>query len=266
MMTTSISTEAMAQQLEDVWQQDCPPLAPFSETGILKTVEEAYAVQTHWTRLRLGKGDKILGRKIGLTSRAIQEQLGVKEPDYGSLWNSRFFPSSKDRAVIPSRLFIQPRLEGEIAFKIGRKIQGPNITSQEVMEATQSLAVAVEIIDSRIENWRIKLIDTVADNASYGGFATGEWSESLLKSDLPSLKMTTVQNGNCVAEGMGSAVMGHPAVAAAWLANKLSTFGISLEPGDVILSGSLAKAIPARQGDEFVFQVKGQSPLTIVFE
>jgi 2-keto-4-pentenoate hydratase len=171
-----IEPEVLAKRLDDAWENR-RPLAPLSESEGLDAVEEAYAVQTAWTELRLrDKGEKIVGRKIGLTNFAIQEQLGVNEPDYGSLWASRQFPVSNGRAELPAEVFIAPRLEGEIAFLIGRSLAGPDVTLQEVLAATEALAVAVEVVDSRIEDWRIKLADTIADNASHGGFVVGPWT------------------------------------------------------------------------------------------
>ena len=222
-------------------------------------------MQTRWSVLRLSRGERILGRKIGLTSRAMQEQFGVSEPDYGSLWASRYFPAQSGRAAIPTDLFLRPRLEGEIAFLIGSPLKGPGVTLQQVLSATAALAVAVEVVDSRIENWRIKLIDTIADNASYGGFTVGPWSRSLREANLRTLGMLIHQNGRSAVEGIGAAALGYPARAVAWLVNKLVPFGINLEPGDMVLSGSLRKAIPAQQGDTFVLEAYGQPPLTVSF-
>src|SRR5690606_31238602 len=119
--------------------------------------EDAYAVQSAWTQLRLSKGERIVGRKIGLTSRAMQEQLGVREPDYGTLWASRYFPAVGGRATFPANVFLQPRVEGEIAFLIGRRLAGPGVTLQEVLASTEAVAVAIEVVDSRIADWRITL-------------------------------------------------------------------------------------------------------------
>lgn len=215
-------------------------------------------------RLRQSRGERVVGRKIGLTSLAMQEQLGVSEPDYGSLWDSRYFPSTDGRAEIPTELFLQPFLEGEIAFLIGERV-GENATPEDVLAATEALAVAVEVVDSRIADWKIKLPDTIADNASYGGFTTGPWSRSLREADLRTVGMLISKGDSQVTEGLGAASLGHPARAVAWLADKLASFGTSLEPGDVVLSGSLGRAIPVEQGDSFVLEAHGQPPLSVSF-
>jgi 2-keto-4-pentenoate hydratase len=261
---TTVDTEALARRLDEAWESR-KPIAPLGESEGLEDVERAYEIQTRWSELRLSRGERIIGRKIGLTSFAMQEQLGVSEPDYGSLWESRYFPASGGRAEIPAEPLLQPFLEGELAFLIGRPLAGPGVTLQEALAATDALAVAVEVVDSRIEDWNIKLPDTIADNASYGGFTTGPWSRSLREADLRTVGMLINKSGSRVAEGMGAASLGHPAEAVAWLANKLASFGTSLEPGDIVLSGSLGRAVPAQQGDVFVLEAHGQPPLTVSF-
>lgn len=258
------ATEVLARRLDEAWENR-QPIAPLTESDGLESVEQAYAIQSRWTELRLERGERLVGRKIGLTSPAMQEQMGVNEPDYGSLWASRYFPAKTGRVDIPADVFLQPRVEGEIAFLIGKPLEGTNVTPQEVLVATEALAVAIEVVDSRIEDWRIKLPDTIADNASYGGFTLGPWSRSLREADLRTLGMLIHQNGDPVVQGVGAAALGGPARAVAWLANKLTSFGVRLEPGDMVLSGALGKATPARKGDVFVLEVYRQSPLTITF-
>ena len=259
-----MDTEALARRLDEAWE-NCKPIAPLSESEGLEDVEQAYEIQSKWSELRQGRGERIIGRKIGLTSFAMQEQLGISEPDYGSLWSSRYFPAEDGRVEMPFEPFLQPFLEGELAFLIGRPLSGPGVTLQEALAATDALAVAVEVVDSRIEDWNIKLPDTIADNASYGGFAVGPWSQSLREADLRTVGMLISKDGSQVAEGLGAASLGHPAKAVAWLASKLASFGTSLEPGDVVLSGSLSKAVPVRRGDEFVIEAHGQPPLWVSF-
>lgn len=261
---TAVDTEALARRLDEAWESR-KPLAPLSESDDLEDVELAYEIQIRWSELRQGRGERIIGRKIGLTSFAMQEQLGVDEPDYGVLWDSRYFPAQGGRAEMPAEPFLQPFLEGELAFLIGRPLAGPGVTLQGALAATDALAVAVEVVDSRIEDWNIKLPDTIADNASYGGFTTGPWSRSLREADLRTLGMLINHSGSRVAEGLGVASLGHPAEAVAWLANKLASFGTGLEPGDIVLSGSLGRAVPVKQGDIFVLEAHGQPPLTVSF-
>src|ERR671926_540165 len=153
--STTVDTEALARRLDEAWENR-KPIAPLSESDGLEDVDRAYEIQTTWSQMRIGRGERIIGRKIGLTSFAMQEQLGVSEPDYGSLWDSRYFPAQGGRTEMPAESFLQPFLEGELAFLIGRPLAGPGVTLQEVLAATDALAVAVEGGGSRIEDWNIK--------------------------------------------------------------------------------------------------------------
>lgn len=261
----SAGVDELARRLEDA-RNSLRTIAPLSESDGLEAVETAYAVQTRVTELRCEAGDRVIGRKIGLTSKAMQEQLGVTEPDYGSLLASRFYPAHQGRATVPTEVFLQPRMEGEFAYLLGKPLAGPHVTSQEVLAATEAVSVSFEIIDSRISDWRIRLADTVADNASYGALTLGPWSRALRDADLRTVGMLIDHNGRRAVENLGAAVLGNPPRAVAWLANKLHTFGLTLEPGDIVLSGSLGPSIPAQRGDVFTVEVHGQPPLTVVFD
>lgn len=241
------------------------PIPPISETEAVSDVETAYAIQNSWTQMRLQRGEKIIGRKIGLTSKAIQTQLGVNEPDYGTLWQSSFYEAKDGQAAIRAGDFLQPRIEGEIAFRILKPLREADITPEQILDATEACALGVEIVASRIADWRIKLIDTIADNASYGGFTLGPWDRQMQRTDLGALAMTVHHNGELVAEGLGSAALGHPAASTAWLANKLLEYGVSLEPGDIVISGGITKMFPVNAGDEFRFALTGQPDLTVTF-
>jgi 2-keto-4-pentenoate hydratase len=256
--------DVLAQRLDRAWEERFT-IPPLTESEGVTDAATAYAIQTRWTALRVARGERILGRKIGLTSKAVQEQLGVNEPDYGTLWASRYFPTVNGRAEAPIDVFLQPRVEGEIAFLIGETLDTPGVTPQQVLAATEALAAAIEIVDSRIDNWRIRLADTIADNASYGGLILGPWSRDLRKSDLRTLGMIMSHNGRPAVFGVGAAALGHPATAVAWLANKLQSFGIPLRAGDIVISGALAATIPARRGDIFVLEMHGQPPITLRF-
>jgi len=257
--------ERLAQRLDEAARTHIPIL-PLSESEGLTSVETAYAIQTRWTEMRTVRGEKVLGRKIGLTSKAIQQQLGVDQPDYGNLWDTTFYPAKDGKVEIPASDFVQPRIEGEVAFLIGKPLRKPNIKMQDVLAATEACALGVEIVASRITDWRIKLVDTIADNASYGGFTLGPWDRSLVQSDLGALAMTIYHNSVLSAEGKGAAALGHPAISTAWLANKLLEFGVSLEPGDIVISGGITKMLPVKAGDEFVFTLTSQPSLTISFK
>jgi len=253
---------AFAEKL-DAAMKTGAPLPHFSVSETVATLADAYAIQTAWTALRVARGEKIMGRKIGLTAKAVQEQLGVDQPDYGTLWESSFYEARNGSVTVPASHFIAPRIEGEIAFLIGKPLERPNITPADVLAATEACALGVEIVDSRIADWKIKFFDTIADNASYGGFTLGPWDRKLRDADLAAIGMTISQNGVRVAEGTGAAVLGGPAISCAWLANKLLEFGVSLQPGDVVISGALMKMIPFKAGDQFVFDLAGQPPLAV---
>jgi 2-keto-4-pentenoate hydratase len=256
--------EAVARKLDEAWER-CEPIEPLTDSDGLGPPERSYAIQSRWSELRERRGERVIGHKIGLTSRPMQELIGVDEPDYGRLWSSRYFPARRGRVEIPADVFVQPRVEGELAFLIGAPLVGPGVTPQEVLVATEALAVSVEVIDSRIRDWRIKLADTIADNASFGAFTLGPWSRSLRSADLRTIGMLIHHDGVPVVEAIGAAALGHPARCVAWLANTLSTFGVTMQPGDVVLSGSLGTAIPARRGDVFVLETHGQPPLSVTF-
>lgn len=256
--------ETIATRLDTAWQTQTP-IPPISESDGITDVNSAYAIQQEWTNMRLGRGEQIVGRKIGLTSKAIQQQLGVGEPDYGTLWQSSFYPAENGQVTIAAGDFLQPRIEGEIAFLIGKPLREPGITPEQILEAAEACAMGIEIVASRIADWRIKLVDTIADNASYGGFTLGPWDRELRQADLGALMMAIHQNGKLAAEGLGSAALGHPAVSTAWLANKLLEFGVSLEPGDIVISGGITKMLPVRAGDEFLFSLTGQPSVKVTF-
>jgi len=259
-----VSVAAIAERLDTAWRTHTP-IPPISESDGVSDVATAYSIQTHWTNLRLARGEKIAGRKIGLTSKAVQQQLNVSEPDYGTLWQSSFYEARNGKVTIPANDFLQPRIEGEVAFLIGKPLREPNVTPEQVLAATDACALGVEIVASRIADWKIKLADTIADNASYGGFTLGPWDKAMRDADLSALVMKISRNGEQVAEGLGSAALGNPALSTAWLANKLISLGISLEPGDVVISGALTKMMPFQAGDEFLFSLTGQPDLTVRF-
>ena len=259
-----MNVETLARRLDEAWESRMP-VAPLTESDEL-SVEDSYAVQTRWTGLRTERGERISGRKIGLTSAAMQNMMGVNEPDYGSLWSSRYYAAdSSGRARVPSGTFIAPKVEGEFAFLISEPLSSADVTAEDVLAATEALAVSVEIVDSRIKDWKIKLADTIADNASYGGYTLGPWDAELVQRDLGALSMTVRKNGESVVEAVGAAALGNPANAVAWLARKLHSFGVSLNPGDVILSGSLGGAVDAARGDVFELETHGQPPLSVEF-
>jgi 2-oxopent-4-enoate/cis-2-oxohex-4-enoate hydratase len=224
------------------------------ESGI--TIEDAYHISLRMVDRRVElDGEKIVGKKIGVTSRPVQEMLGVFQPDFGFLTDAMQYP---DAAEIPiGGNLIQPRAEGEIAFRLKKDLAGPGVTEQDVLDATATIMPCFEIVDSRIHDWKIKIQDTVADNASCGVYVLGKNEVDPRDYDLPNLKMTIYKNGEFHSEGLGSAVQGNPLTAVAWLANTLGEFGIPFKAGEVILSGSLAPLIPVVAGDEMSLEIEG---------
>ena len=265
-MTNSL-VETLAHRLDDAARTHIP-IPPISESEGITNVDTAYAIQRGWTELRLARGENVVGRKIGLTSAAIQKQLGVDQPDYGNLWSTTQYTAHNGQVEIPTSDFVQPRVEGEVAFLIGKSVRASAdepITPEQILAATEACALGVEIVASRIADWKIKLVDTIADNASYGGFTLGPWDPTLREHDLGALAMTITHNGTLAAEGVGAAALGHPAKSVAWLANKLSEVGGSLEPGDIVISGGITKMLPVQAGDQFVFTLTSQPSLVVSF-
>jgi 2-keto-4-pentenoate hydratase len=257
--------DELARRLDDCWEQR-RTVEPLSETDDLTSPELAYAVQRRWTELREARGERVIGRKIGLTSSAMQQQMGVSEPDYGDLWASRFYPARAGRSVMPAEVFLQPRAEGELAFLLGAPLTGTSVTALDVLAATEAVAVAVEVVDSRITDWRIRLVDTIADNSSYGALTLGPWDRALVYADLRTIGMRLRHNGQQVVAATGSEALGHPARSVAWLANKLGSLGVPLRAGDIVLSGSLGRSVPVRRGDVVDVDTHGQPGLSVVFD
>jgi 2-oxo-3-hexenedioate decarboxylase/2-keto-4-pentenoate hydratase len=222
------------------------PVAPLTSEFPELSVPTAYAIQRTLVDERLAAGATVRGHKVGLTSKAMQEMLGVTDPDYGHLLDDMFFGSGTS---IDIGRFLQPRVEVEIAFLLRDPVAGPGVTLERVLAATESVAPALEIIDSRIADWRIALADTIADNASSAGVVLGAWSPVTGDLDLTEVTAELSINDEHVASGKGADVLGHPAEAVAWLANALADFGVSLEPGHVIMPGSCTKAFDVRAGD-----------------
>jgi len=210
-------------------------------------LDDAYAIQLENVRRVVSMGHAISGKKIGLTSEGIQKQLGVNEPDYGHLFATMDCADGK----VKTYELIQPKIEGELAFILKADLSGGNVTVQDVRDATDYVQAAFEIVDSRIDNWRIRLEDTVADNASSGRYILGGKKLNIDEVDLPTISMKLYKNGKPVAEGRGSAVLGDPCIAVAWLANRLWGYGVTLKKGEVILSGAFSVAPEAKKGDTF---------------
>ncbi len=218
------------------------------------TIDDAYAISLEFLARRKQDGERVVGKKIGVTSKAVQDMLGVHQPDFGFLTD---WMQVGEEISIDGKQLIAPRAEAEIAFILKDSLNGPGVTPADVLAATGSIAPCFEIVDSRIDDWRISIVDTVADNASCGVFVVGEARADPRDHDLPSLHVTVTKNGAPLSEGYGSAVQGDPAQAVAWLANTLGAHGVTLDAGDIILSGSLVPLADARKGDVFEMMLHG---------
>jgi len=222
------------------------PVPPLTEAYPAMTADDAYAIQLENVSRRLAAGEVISGKKIGLTSPGIQRQLGVSEPDYGHL-----FQSMACELEVPADELLQPKIEAEIAFILREDLPGGNVTAEDVRKATEYIVGAFEIVDSRVANWRIKLPDTVADNASSGRYVLGNRKVSLGDIDLSTIEMAMRKGNEIVGYGTGTAVMGDPCLSVAWLANCLHRYGVILKKGEVVLSGAFSAAPAAFRGDVF---------------
>ncbi|HTR35514.1 MAG TPA: 2-oxo-hepta-3-ene-1,7-dioic acid hydratase [Bryobacteraceae bacterium] len=218
------------------------------------TIDDAYAVQKAWVTLKTKAGHPIRGHKIGLTSKAMQYSSNINEPDYGALLENMFYA---DGSEIPIDRFIVPRVEVELAFVLGKPLQGPGCTIFDVLSATEYVTPAVEIIDARIQqvdpDTKVtrKVTDTISDNAAGAGLILGGRPFRPLDSDMRWISAVCYRNGTIEESGVAAAVLNHPANGVAWLARKLSAHDVSLGAGEVILGGSFTRPVPARRGDTF---------------
>lgn len=223
-------------------------IAPLTERNPDLSVEQAYKIQLKNINKKVKAGRKVTGKKIGLTSKAMQNLLGVNEPDYGHLLDDMVVENYDSVSV--SKL-LQPKVEAELAFILKEDLTGGNVTTIDVLRATDYIVPAIEIVDSRVRDWNIKLPDTVADNASSGLYILGGQAKRPEEIDLKMLGMVLERNGEIINTGIGAAALGDPAYCVAWLANKLHEFDIPLKAGEVILSGALSAAVDAVKGDVF---------------
>jgi 2-keto-4-pentenoate hydratase len=221
-------------------------IAPLTEQYSELNVTDAYQIQLEVTKRKVSEGRTIIGKKVGLTSVAMQKMLAVDEPDYGHLFDDM---KVEDGGKVKVSDMLSPKIEAEIGFILKEDLKGPNVTFLDVLMATEFIVPTLEIIDSRIADWKIRLVDTVADNGSSAKVVVGRKFSKIDRLDLRSLGMVFYKNGEMVATGSGAAALGHPAHAIAWLANKLYEFGISLKAGELILPGALSAAMAVETGD-----------------
>jgi 2-keto-4-pentenoate hydratase len=227
-------------------RRDREPIPPLSAVEQSLTVEDAYGIQREFTGILLAEGAQLLGYKLGLTSEAMQEMLGVGQPDFGPVLSTMTF---KDGASIAVDQLIQPRIEAEIAFEVSTELRGPGLDREDVERAISGARAALEVIDSRIENWEVTLVDTVADLASTAAVITAETLVPVDGWDPRLCGVVVHKNGRLMATGAGAAALGDPIEAVLWLANTLGSLGTRIEAGHIVLTGSLHAAFPFSPGD-----------------
>ncbi len=238
-------------------------VAPLTEREPTITIEDAYHISRGLLARRLAEGEVLAGKKIGVTSLAVQRMLDVHQPDFGYLTDRMRHENGAELPI--GRALIQPRAEGEIAFLLRRDLRGPGVTPADVLQATESVMPCFEIVDSRIRSFQIRIQDTVADNASSGLFVLGREARPPAGFDFFSCGMVVEKNGAIISTGAGAAALGSPLVCVAWLANTLGAFGVPLLAGEVVLSGSLVPLEPVKPGDRMRVTIGGLGSADVSF-
>jgi len=253
--------EALIQQLaheQNQAEKSRVQIEHFSKRFAGMTIEDGYRINRAWMQLKLAEGRTVIGHKIGLTSRAMQVSSQIDEPDYGTLLDNMRYTCTPDQVLdIPFANFIAPRVEVELAFILKNDLRGPQVTVEQVLDATDYVTPAVEIIDARIEQFdrhskvMRKVYDTISDNAANAGIVLCAAQVDPLTTDLPWCGAVLRQNGVVEETGLAAGVQGHPAIGIAWLAHKLAPWGEHLQAGEIVLAGSFTKPAPAKMGDVF---------------
>jgi len=237
-------------------------IPPLRERG-LSEVSDAYAIQQINIAERIKNGARVVGKKIGLTSFAVQKQLGVDQPDFGVLLNDMEILNGQS---ISADKILQPKAEAEVAFVLGEDLDVPDLTIVDLISCVDYVLPSIEIVGSRIQNWDIKFLDTVADNASASHFVLGHTPKTLDEVDIVNCKMHMTKNGEVVSEGSGAACLGSPLNALLWLASKMMEFGTPLEAGDLILSGAVGPMTGVVAGDQVEAVIEGLGSVRVGFD
>ena len=237
-------------------------VAPLTDREADITIEDAYQIQQRMIQRRLDAGETIIGKKIGVTSKVVMDMLKVSQPDFGMMTSGMVFNEGES---IDTSTMIAPRAEAEVAFVLKSDLMGPGVTAADVLRATDFVVPCFEIVDSRIQDWKIKIQDTVADNASCGVLVLGGRRKSPADIDLALAGMVLEKNGEIISTSTGAAVQGSRVNAVAWLANTLGNLGIGLKAGEVILSGSQSPLVPVKAGDSLVCTVGGLGGTSVRF-
>jgi 2-keto-4-pentenoate hydratase len=261
MLTVQVRDELAADLAEA--ERSRVAIAPLTSDNPDIDVVDAYEIQLINIRQRVAEGARVIGHKVGLSSKAMQQMMNVDEPDYGHLLDE--MQVYEDRPVNAAN-YLYPRVEVEVGFVLADDLPGEGCTEDDVLAATAAFAPAIELIDTRITDWKIKLCDTIADNASSAGWVLGEARVSPKDIDIQTIDAVLTRNGEVVAKGRSDAVLGNPVTAVAWLARKVDSFGVRLKAGDIVLPGSCTKAIDARPGDDFVADFDGLGSVHLSFE
>ena len=231
-----------------VARRDRVPIAPFTDADPHLKMDDGYEIQQELVKLLLREGDRVIGHKVGATSQAMQELIGIDSPDYGPVLQSTLYQHG---AAIPLKKFISPKIEAEIVFVLGEKLNGADVTYEQAAKSISAMAASMEIVDSRIADWRIRLADTVADLASNGALVVSDKLVPLDGIDPRDIEMVLTRNGEVIASGVGADALGDPIAVLVWLANTLGRNGTALEPGHLIMTGALHAAVPMTAGDLF---------------
>ena len=253
---------ARAAEVLRTAEETAVPVAPLVQTFPGIDVVDAYEIQLLNIRRRLDAGMTVYGHKVGLSSKAMQEMMGVDEPDYGHLLADMVL--TEDTPVQASR-YLQPRVEVEVGFVLGEDLPGEGCTVEDVLRCTAAVVPSIELIDSRIADWKIGLADTIADNASSAGVVLGKQRRKPDEIDVKAIDAVLCKNGEQVAQGRSDAVLGDPTTAVAWLARKVASFGVRLEAGHVVLPGSCTRAYDVAAGDTVTAEFTGLGSVTLTF-
>jgi 2-keto-4-pentenoate hydratase len=257
------SAEAAAAEALFRARAELTAIAPIRDSFGISDPTSAYRIQDANTRRWLAANRPLVGRKIGLTSKAVQAQLGIAEPDFGMLWGDLAF---QDGDVAPLGKFAQPRIEAEIAFVMSSGLNNPTASMSDLIRSLAYCLPALEIVDSAIEKWDIGLVDTIADNASGGGFVLGVAPRAVDRIDLRLCGMAMSRRGETVSTGVGAACLGHPLKATLWLARKMAAVGRPLQTGDIVMSGALGPMVTVSAGDRITIEIQGFDRIEIGFE
>lgn len=261
-MLSVATREELAADLAEA-ERSRVPMTPLTSNHPDIDVVDAYEIQLINIRQRIAEGARVVGHKVGLSSEAMQKMMGVDEPDYGHLLADMEVFEDKP---VPAGRFLFPRVEVEVGFILADDLPGAGCTEDDVLAATAAFAPSIELIDTRIKDWKIALCDTIADNASSAGYVLGKERVSPKDVDIRGIDAVLTRNGEVVAEGRSDAVLGNPVTAVAWLARKVESFGVRLKAGDIVLPGSCTRAIDARPGDQFVADFTGLGSVRLSFE